>query len=135
MKKLNQLLPDAIGRQEVLRASRAQSVLRSWATVVGPVLAERCQPDRYDNGTVWISVQGAAWAQEIRLMKPIILQRLNTLAGSMIFHDLRCGVRPSGDHLMPIEKAVIEVEEYDESLSIREIAERRLANWDPEKSS
>ena len=48
MRKLSQMLPDAVAKDEVLRAARAQKVLKDWAAIVGPGLAERSHPDRYD---------------------------------------------------------------------------------------
>ena len=132
MRKLSQMLPDAVAKDEVLKAARAQKVLKDWANIVGPGLAERSHPDRYDHGTVWVAVEGSAWAQELRMGKETILQRLRDKAReASLFQDLRFGVRPikRGE---PIKN-----EAFDENahrvevrgLSIREIAERRLKNW------
>lgn len=135
MRLLRQMLSKALGRDEVVRAARAQIVLRQWEQVVGAQLAQRSSPDRYDRGTVWISVQGSAWAQELRMSKDTILGRLRELGQDpSLFIDLRFGVRP-------IERETaqedVEAETFDESgrsaekraLSISEIAERRLKNW------
>lgn len=135
MRRVSKLLKESIGRDEVLRAARANAALRSWPKVVGGLLSERSSPDRYDHGTVWIAVSGPAWAQELRMIKSLILQRLNALAAEeSLFVDLRFGVRP----ITPTSaEALVEVETYcvDEELSIREIAERRLANWRDEDST
>lgn len=62
-------------------------------------------------------------------MKDTILERLMAEAGdATLFHDLRFGVRK-----LPAHEAVGEVSASEpdrrESLSIREIAERRLKSW------
>lgn len=132
MRKLSQMLPDAVSKDEVLKAARAQKVLKDWANIVGPGLAERSYPDRYDHGTVWVAVEGSAWAQELRMGKETILQRLREKAReASLFQDLRFGVRPikRGE---PIKNEPFDENAHKDEvrgLSIREIAERRLKNW------
>lgn len=125
------MIPAAIANDEVLRMTRAQAAMRRWPEVVGPLMAERSFPDRFGRGTVWVAVEGSAWAQELRMMKDVILKRLNDLSGeSSLFKEVRFGVRP-----LPIREAAIKEEtppaekEDIRELSIREIAERRLAKW------
>ena len=130
MKPLGNILGPAVGREEVLRTARAQQVLRYWPEAVGEALAARSQPDRYEKGTVWVSVEGSAWAQELRLSKPTILAKLNEMASDRsLFMDLRFGVRPIA--VLDPESAIPDpVERADYSgLSIREIAEARLEHW------
>ncbi len=136
MRKVHDLLRVALGNDEVLRAARAQAALRRWSEVVGPMLAERSHPDRYGRGTVWVAVQGSAWAQELRMMKDRILTRLDEVAGEKgLFTDVRFGVRPLPER----PKSVVELSPTEETdireLTIREIAERRLAKWKNEGRS
>lgn len=96
LRRVQDLLEGAVERPEVLRAARAQRALRHWPEAVGPLLAEKAQPDRYDHGTLWVATSGSAWAQEIRLRQETILARLNQLAGERsLFLQLRAGVRPA----------------------------------------
>lgn len=132
MRKLSNMLPDAVAKDEVLKAARAQKVLKDWASIVGPGLAERSHPDRYDRGTVWVAVEGSAWAQELRMGKEMILARLREKAReAALFQDLRFGVRPIKRE-EPVKNEPFDDDAHKESvkgLSIREIAERRLKNW------
>lgn len=126
------MLGGAVGQAEVLRAARAQRVLRDWPKIVGPSLAKRSHPERFDRGTVWIAVEGSAWAQELRMIKDVILDRLEQQAGEAgLFFDVRFGVRPlPGETPEPEEKQVFAVVQDDrEELSIGEIAKRRLRKW------
>jgi predicted nucleic acid-binding Zn ribbon protein len=132
VRKLSHVLPKALGREEVLRTARAQAVLRDWAEIVGSALAERSHPDRFGKGTVWVAVEGSAWAQELRMMKETILARLRERSGEAgLFLDVRFGVRP----LPPREDPILIAFEEDASLppdtdlSIREIAKKRLERW------
>jgi predicted nucleic acid-binding Zn ribbon protein len=131
MRKLDQMLPDSIGRDEVLRAARAQKILRRWEEVVGPALAAKSQPDRYERGTVWVAVTGSAWAQELRMKRDQLLSRLRELAGEpTLFTDMRFGQRPMtlSTPETPAEDPVDRTDELKD-LSIREIAEQRLKKW------
>lgn len=133
MRKVGKMLKDALGRDEVLRAARAHTALRDWPKIVGSMLAQRSAPDRYDHGTVWIAVQGSAWAQELRMIKPLILERLSAAVGEQgLFTDLRFGVRPAREgpfEPLPEPEPPLVRPRVDEDVSIRDIAEKRLANW------
>lgn len=110
----------------MLRAGRALAVLKHWNEIVGDFLGERSHPDRFDRGVVWVSVEGSAWAQEMRMLKEDILMKLNEKAGEQnLFVNVRFGVRPvNRSSVEPTE--VVADNSQVEDLSIREIAERRL---------
>lgn len=123
------MLADALGRDEVIRAARARTALREWDKIVGPALADRSHPEKFERGTVWVAVAGSAWAQELRMQKEVILKRLRAQVGSeSIFVDIRFGVRPLPDKTAEIEIVEVPREDLDH-LTIREIAERRLNSW------
>lgn len=126
MKRVRQVLPKAVVNDEALRAAKAQTILRSWAEIVGPELAKRSAPTKYVRGVVWVAVTGSAWAQEMRMRKEVFIGRLREQAGDpALFVDLRFGVRE-----LPPSAAGPEKEEPErpiEEMSIREIARRRLA--------
>jgi predicted nucleic acid-binding Zn ribbon protein len=134
MRRIRQVLPGALGNEEVLRAARAQAAMRRWPEVVGTMLASRSYPDRYGRGTVWVAVEGSAWAQELRMMKDRILNKLDDVAGEPgLFTDVRFGVRPLPDRSEQVELPQPPVEDKStKELTIREIAERRLAKWKDE---
>lgn len=134
MRRVRQVLPAAMENKEILRAARAQAAMRRWPEVVGVMLAGRSHPDRFGRGTVWVAVEGSAWAQELRMMKEKILQKLNDVSGEPgLFTDVRFGVRPLPKQDSVVEEMAVTAEnEERKELSIREIAERRLAKWKDE---
>ncbi|MBS1709077.1 MAG: DUF721 domain-containing protein [Armatimonadetes bacterium] len=93
MKRLSDVLPGALASPELLKAARAQMVMRRWEEAVGPFLAAKCVPDRYDHGTLWVAAAGSAWAQELRMRRLQVTDVLNTMARENLFTDLRVGVR------------------------------------------
>jgi predicted nucleic acid-binding Zn ribbon protein len=135
MRKLSHVLPEAIARREVLKAARAQKILRAWPEIVGPVLAAKSQPDRFEQGTVWVCVQGSAWAQELRMLEPQILAKIAKACGDEdLVRELRFGVREPREKLPGIELNQHTPPDPElKNLSIREIKERRLAKWKDEE--
>lgn len=131
MRKVGQMISPAMGREDVMRTSKAFKVLREWPSIVGEGMASRSCPDRYDHGTVWVAVEGSAWAQELRMQKDQILVKLQEKCGDpSLFNNLRFGVRPLPAKLdEPDEKPKPISKPKATTESIREIAERRLKNW------
>jgi predicted nucleic acid-binding Zn ribbon protein len=139
MKPLKRVLGEAIVQDEILKAGRAQRVFRKWPEIVGELLAQKSTPERYHRGVVWVAVSGSSWAQELRMQRGIILKRLRELSGEPeLFTSIRFGVRSFDVQT----HALVEIEESGrnhlrkelETLTIREIAERRLKkmrNEDP----
>ena len=130
MRKVEGMLRTALGRPEIVRAARAWRIMHRWPEIVGEGLAERSTPDRFDRGTVWVAVRGSAWAQELRLMKETILERMNGMAGDAMFTEIRFGVRAAKPTpIPPIEPLSGKGEgetDWREGLSILEIARRRM---------
>lgn len=132
MRKLSHVLPDAINRAEVLRSARVQLILQNWEAIVGVELAKRSTPDRFEKGTVWVSVRGSAWAQELRMLEPTILARIAEYSGDEnLVKDLRFGVRAAREKPEGMQVTVrMQADPELEHLSIGEIKERRLKRWD-----
>jgi predicted nucleic acid-binding Zn ribbon protein len=128
VRKLGRVLPEAVHAEEVHRKARAQTVLRRWEEVVGSEMAKRSWPDGYTRGTVWVAVKGSAWASELRLIREQILAKLRWMANDQgLFTDIRFGQRKLPDRDEEVLEAQPESLSRDTPLTIREIAERRLA--------
>jgi hypothetical protein len=129
MRRIRNILPAAMESDEVIRVGRALAVLKRWNEVVGEPLAARSWPDRYSSGTVWVAVEGAAWASELRMRKEEILERLRDISGEPgLFQNVRFGQRtlpprPDTSPAPPEEPPL----SRETTLTISEIAARRLA--------
>jgi hypothetical protein len=49
----------------------------SWKDIVGELLAERSAPEKYEHHVLFVKVTNPTWMQELVLIKPMILSRLN----------------------------------------------------------
>lgn len=125
MRKIERLLEGAIERQETLRGARAWRALRHWNEIVGPLLATRSAPDRYEKGVVWVAVSGSAWSAELRMRQDDILERLRAESGDpSLFVKLRFGIRPFDLIESPTLPEPLTPRSEPTGESIREIGER-----------
>lgn len=93
MKRISEVLGEALPDPELLRLAKARRAMRRWSEAVGEVLAGRVWPDRFERGTLFLLASGSAWAQEVSLRRDTILRRMNEIAGeSMLFKELRVAV-------------------------------------------
>ncbi|AMV73137.1 hypothetical protein JCM30471_15480 [Desulfuromonas carbonis] len=73
------------GMSERLREYRAWQV---WNEVVGPQIAAHAQPCGIRDGILEIRVDQPVWMQQLQLLKPKLLARLNERLGAALFRDL-----------------------------------------------
>ena len=73
------------GMSERLREYQAWQV---WNEVVGPLIAAHAQPCGIRDGILEIKVDQPVWMQQLQLLKPKLLARLNERLGSALFRDL-----------------------------------------------
>ena len=57
-------------------------VQAAWGEVVGPAVATEAQPLSERAGTVTVACRSAAWASELELLAPDLLERLNDALGA-----------------------------------------------------
>lgn len=69
-------------------------VQRVWPGVAGEVIAAEATPTGERGGTVTITCRSAVWAQELDLMGPDLVARLNAAIGAELVVGLRCSAAP-----------------------------------------
>jgi predicted nucleic acid-binding Zn ribbon protein len=71
-------------------ASLLADVQRVWSEVAGPAIAREATPVAARGGVLTIACASSVWAQELDLMGPQIVTRLNAAIGSDGVQRLRC---------------------------------------------
>jgi predicted nucleic acid-binding Zn ribbon protein len=66
------------------------AVQRAWPAAVGPAIAAECEPVSERGGVVTVVCRSAVWAQELALMAPDLVDRLNAELGTGGVTELRC---------------------------------------------
>jgi len=61
-----------------------------WGAVVGEAIAAAAHPLAERDGVLTVECEAAVWAQELDLMAPELLRRLNAALGEERLHRLRC---------------------------------------------
>jgi predicted nucleic acid-binding Zn ribbon protein len=67
-------------------------VQRVWPAAVGELVAAQAEPTGERDGVLVVTCSSAVWAQELDLMGPDLVQRLNGLLGGTAVRTLRCQV-------------------------------------------
>jgi predicted nucleic acid-binding Zn ribbon protein len=77
-------------------ASGLAALQRAWPTAVGGVIAAQAHPSAERDGVVTVTCSSSVWAQELTLMGPELVSRLNDAVGAENVRELRCRAAPAG---------------------------------------
>lgn len=77
-------------REAIAPASLLAEVQQNWADAVGAAIAAEATPVAERGGVLTVSCSASVWAQELDLMAPMILERLNERVSSGELSRLRC---------------------------------------------
>ncbi|MFL5840355.1 MAG: DciA family protein [Thermoleophilaceae bacterium] len=68
-------------------------VQAAWASVAGGVIAAEAAPVTDREGTITVACSGAVWAQELELLGPDLVKRLNAALKGPVVRRLRFVVK------------------------------------------
>jgi predicted nucleic acid-binding Zn ribbon protein len=96
-------LADAIGdlAGQLAPKTPLADVQRVWATAAGPVIAKEATPTTERDGTLTLACRSSVWAQELDLMGPELIERINAQLGGDRITALRCVASPSRSWVTP----------------------------------
>jgi predicted nucleic acid-binding Zn ribbon protein len=83
-------------RNELAPQTLLAEVQRVWPATVGQAIAAEARPSSERGGVLTVSCSAAVWAQELDLMGPAILERLNQVLHRGRIERLRCVAIPPG---------------------------------------
>jgi predicted nucleic acid-binding Zn ribbon protein len=75
---------------ELEPATLLAEIQRAWPATVGTSIAAQAEPTSERGGVVTVACAASVWAQELDLMGPQIIERLNAALGSEAVKRLRC---------------------------------------------
>jgi predicted nucleic acid-binding Zn ribbon protein len=70
-------------------------VQRVWPGAVGEVVAAQAEPTGERDGVLLVTCSSAVWAQELDLMGPELVERINAALDSDAVRSLRCSSAPA----------------------------------------
>jgi predicted nucleic acid-binding Zn ribbon protein len=71
-------------------ASTLARVQVAWNSAAGSAIAVAASPTAERDGVLTVTCSAAVWAQELELIAPLLLERLNESLGEQALHRLRC---------------------------------------------
>lgn len=71
-------------------ATTLARVQEAWERVLGPAIAGSARPTAERDGVLTVICEASVWAQELDLMGPELIGRLNAELGEDTLHKLRC---------------------------------------------
>jgi predicted nucleic acid-binding Zn ribbon protein len=77
-------------------ATGLAALQRVWPTAVGEAVAAQAHPSSERAGVVTVTCSSSVWAQELTLMGPDLMGRLNAALGSEFVRELRFRAAPAG---------------------------------------
>jgi len=69
-------------------------IQRAWRATVGETIAAQAQPVAERAGVLTVACAASVWAQELDLMGPELVERLNTTLGHGSLTRLKCVATP-----------------------------------------
>jgi predicted nucleic acid-binding Zn ribbon protein len=66
------------------------AVQRAWKEAVGPAVAAEAEPVSMRAGVVTVRCRSAVWAQELTMLAPDLVGRLNAAIGDERVTELKC---------------------------------------------
>ena len=70
-------------------------IQRVWPAAVGEVVAAQAEPTGERDGVLTVTCASAVWAQELDLVGPELVGRINAALGGESVRSLRCSARPA----------------------------------------
>lgn len=81
-------------REELAPDTLLAEVQRAWPHAVGETIAAEATPTSERGGVVTVSCTASVWAQELDLMAPVLLERLNRWLRRGQVSRMRCVALP-----------------------------------------
>jgi predicted nucleic acid-binding Zn ribbon protein len=83
-------------REQLQPATPLAAIQRAWPEAVGELVAREAQPVAERAGVVTVACRSAVWAQELDLLAPDVVERLNQAVGGPAVRALRCRATGAG---------------------------------------
>jgi predicted nucleic acid-binding Zn ribbon protein len=78
---LGSLVDGMVAEQGWTSEVRVGAIVGRWPELVGPEIADHCQPARYADGALTLVAESTAWAAQLRLLCPQLHRRLTAELG------------------------------------------------------
>lgn len=88
MKHLGPVIENILRRHNLWSGYQQHLVVECWPEIVGGDLAEVTRAESISNGLLRVLVKDSVWAYHLSMMKPQLIKKLNSYAGSKVVNDI-----------------------------------------------
>ena len=89
MRRLADAMPAAVREMGLESGLRGWQALNEWPHAVGPQIARRSHAVRFQDGVLWIEVEGSVWLHQLTVLKRDLIRKLGERTGPDTIRDLR----------------------------------------------
>jgi hypothetical protein len=79
---LSHILARVMKNHSLDKALLQARIEAEWTSAVGPSIAQHAQPDQIRSDKLYVRVDSAPWLQELTMLKPVLIEKVNTALGS-----------------------------------------------------
>jgi predicted nucleic acid-binding Zn ribbon protein len=98
MQSLSHVLVKVLKSLDLDKALIQADILKHWEAVVGPSVAVHAYPEQIRSDKLYVRVDTSVWLQELTLLKPSLIEKLNAVLGDHVIRDM---ILRLDDHATP----------------------------------
>ena len=89
MRRLGDVMPAALRDMGLESGLRGWQAVAEWPHAVGAQIARRSRAVRFQDGVLWVEVDGSVWLHQLTVLKRDLLRKISERMGSDAVRDLR----------------------------------------------
>ena len=132
MNPLGELLGQFLDANPMVKAGDITPLLQHWGQLLGPYLAERIRPVRFERGQLICQVSSPALIQEFSFVQREILAKLRLFSGGELIRSIKCVTQPGPRQQQSEELARIQTAQAQRENQYQKMKETPLAPWEEE---
>lgn len=89
METIKTILDQVLKKRSLDKKLQHYRAFELWEDAVGPRIARHTQPKRFQDHTLWVSVDNSVWMQQLQFLEGQIKEKLNQLVGPCEVEKIR----------------------------------------------
>jgi predicted nucleic acid-binding Zn ribbon protein len=87
------ILPDIIHDFELEKSFTIEELISQWSFIVGDIISTHSKPDKITNKILFVAVDHSVYANELILMKDIIIKKIQEELPFLAIKDIRAEIK------------------------------------------
>lgn len=87
------ILPDIIHEFELEKSFTIEELVSQWYSIVGDIISTHSKPDRIFKKILFVTVDHSVYANEIIMMKDLLLQKVNEQFPFQTIRDIKVEIK------------------------------------------